>query len=419
MLGAVETGQIDGILVYHPDRLHRRAAELERFVDFVEKYGVEIQTVSQGAVDLTTSSGRMVARMLGAASQHEVDRARERMIRAKKQMVETGKYRGGPRPYGFEGNGIVVRDDEAAVIRYATTAVIADRTLAAIARDLNSKGKRTSSGKEWTYSRLKEVLVRPRNAGLSARGTPQRRATRDSGRREFEVLGRAVWPAIVEESDWRTAVSKLTDPSRLRQNGNDARWLGSGLYKCGKCGSSMRTAPYGDSSKPKQERKHLYRCTSAAHLTISTDKTDEFVRAVVVELLDDSDIAARMEPGNQGLARYRKRREALRIDTRRHFDDYKAGYLSGPEYNEVKRDVESEMAQVDAQISRALSSSTTSAVLAAQNPAAAFLAAPIDTQKAIVRVLMTIEIKPVSKRGARWSSERVACMPIIPVGESQ
>lgn len=89
----------------------------EEFVTATETHHLQVQTVTAGMVDLSTASGRMIARMLGAAAQHEVDHARERMKRAKAQMAVDGKYRGGPRPYGYENGGILVREDEARVVR--------------------------------------------------------------------------------------------------------------------------------------------------------------------------------------------------------------------------------------------------------------------------------------------------------------
>ena len=53
--------------------------------------------------------------------------------------------------------------------------------------------------------RLGDILVRPRNAGLIHTGDP---------RGEFEIIGPAKWPAIVDEDTWRAVHALLTAPSR-------------------------------------------------------------------------------------------------------------------------------------------------------------------------------------------------------------
>ena len=65
---------------------------------------------------------------------------------------------------------MTVREDEALVIREATTSILASRSLAAVARELNERGLPTSTGRRWTYARLRDVLIRPRNAGLLNHG---------------------------------------------------------------------------------------------------------------------------------------------------------------------------------------------------------------------------------------------------------
>lgn len=200
MLGAVRTGQVRGVVVWHPDRLHRWAAELEEFITVAEAHSLEIQTVQAGSYDLTSSSGRMVARMLGAAAQYEVDHSRERVQRAKEQAAASGKYRGGIRPFGFEKDGVTIRESAAQVIRDATKAVLAGRTLAALTRELNERGVQTSGRSDtWKYGALRVMLIRPRNADLLARGLP----SKTGQSYEFEVLGPASWPAIVSEDEWR------------------------------------------------------------------------------------------------------------------------------------------------------------------------------------------------------------------------
>jgi hypothetical protein len=59
---------VSGVVAWHSDRLHRCATELEEFVTMAEAHRLQIQRVTSVTVDLTTPSGRMVARMLGASA---------------------------------------------------------------------------------------------------------------------------------------------------------------------------------------------------------------------------------------------------------------------------------------------------------------------------------------------------------------
>src|SRR5664279_3204936 len=123
MLDTVRSSQIQGILAWHTDRLHRRVVELESFVNLAEAHNLQVQTVRSGQLDLSTPSGRMIARQLGSIAQYEVEQGQVRMRAAKAQAAEMGKYRGGPRPYGFESDGVTLRPTEATVIREAIAAV--------------------------------------------------------------------------------------------------------------------------------------------------------------------------------------------------------------------------------------------------------------------------------------------------------
>lgn len=73
MLEAARTSHIQEVIASHTDRLHGRTLELEEFVRVAETHHLHVQTVTAGETDLATPTGRMVARMLGAAAQHEVE----------------------------------------------------------------------------------------------------------------------------------------------------------------------------------------------------------------------------------------------------------------------------------------------------------------------------------------------------------
>lgn len=394
MLDAARAGSIQGVLVWHTDRLHRRVTELEEFVTLAESTGLQVQTVTAGTIDLTTASGRMSARIVGAVAQHEVDHARERLARAKQQAAADGKYRGGPRPYGYEADGVTVRDREAAVVREASAGVLAGRTLAAMARELNERGEVSATGKPWTYAKLGDVLVRPRNAGLVAKG----RAGRGDG---VTVIGPAAWPALVDEDTWRAVEAVLTDPARRRQRGNATRWLGSGLYACGKCGSAMRPAP--------SKGTYLYRCTASAHLTIQAERTDAYVLQVLAERVRDPRVQAAMQPAqDDGASADRERRRTLAARLEAFERDYRAGDITGRQLRDATTAVEVEVRAIDARLSTLAQQSAAAGLFGAVDPGAALLAAPVDVQRAILAAVLRVTIEPVERRGAnRWSADRV------------
>ena len=83
----LETGQVSAVVAYHADRLYRRTTDLERLVDLVEANGAHVYTVAAGDIDLTTASGRMVARVVGAIAQHESERMGERITMKSEELA--------------------------------------------------------------------------------------------------------------------------------------------------------------------------------------------------------------------------------------------------------------------------------------------------------------------------------------------
>jgi DNA invertase Pin-like site-specific DNA recombinase len=422
LLEAVTSGRVRGILAWHTDRLHRRATELEEFVTIAEQTGLQVETVTAGKLDLSTPSGRMVARMLSAAAQHEVEHTKEKIRRQKSQAANAGKYRGGPRPYGYEADGMTVREAEAEVVREMTTAVLAERSLRALARELNDRGLTTSTGKPWTYQRLRDVLIRPRNAGLLHRGRADRRAERRPDREpEFEIVGPARWPAIVDEEEWRAVHALLIDPSRSHQQGNATRWLGAGIYVCGRptadggiCGGFLRAAPHGGTASRPHQRRFLYRCVESAHLTIAADATDGYVREVVADLVRHPRTVAMLSgSADQALRADRERRQLLVTRLDQTETDYDEDLIDARRYKAKVEKITAELIEVEERISDGVQAATISPIFGEADPGAAFLAAPVDVQRAVLRSVLRVQVGPALYRGSAWSSERLDLTKIV------
>ena len=170
MLADVEAGRITAVISWHPDRLHRRAAELERYIGVCERHRVENQTVTAGMWDLSTPSGRMVARQLGAVAAYESEHKSERLKSARIQQARNGGHHGGQRCYGYAKDGVTVVLGEAAEIAAACKSIAGGASLRGIVRDMNARKVPTTTGNvgTWTSMRLRQTLMSPRIAGTAA-----------------------------------------------------------------------------------------------------------------------------------------------------------------------------------------------------------------------------------------------------------
>ncbi|MHB1614503.1 MAG: recombinase family protein [Actinomycetes bacterium] len=227
MLVDVRSGRITGILAWHTDRLHRSPKELEAFIDLCDQTGCTVDTVQAGPVDLSTPSGRVMARTLGAFARYESEHKSERVRRKLQQNAEAGKHHGGSRPYGWEDDRVTLRPDEAAVVRLAARRLLAGASMKTIVRELNAAGARNTRGGPWQHATVRNTLGRPRNAALRVH--------------HGQVIGDGQWEPILTVDEWSDVHRILTDPTRRTTPGALGRTrLLSGIATCGVCGGPLR-----------------------------------------------------------------------------------------------------------------------------------------------------------------------------------
>jgi site-specific DNA recombinase len=263
------------IVAMHPDRMYRQMAELENLVKVVERLGITIHTVHGGDVDLSTASGRTTARLVGVIAQGESERMSERRKARKQAQRLAGEYHGGPRPFGFEKDGVTVRLDEAERIRQAVTDLLAGRTLYSLVSEWNNARVRTSAGARWGARQLSRVLVRARNAALIEH--------------DGQMIGNAVWPAIISEDELRAVRAVLRNPARKMSPGPARKHLLSGYLRCGVCGGPMIVSYSGG-----ERARAVYRCVPGrgpGHASRTVHLLDEYVTYLVIGYLS--------RPGNE------------------------------------------------------------------------------------------------------------------------
>jgi site-specific DNA recombinase len=278
LLDVIRRGEIDVVIAWHSDRLHRSPTELEEYISVCEARNVPTETVTAGALDLSTPSGRMGARIHGAVARHEVEHMIERQRGAKLQASAQGRWKGGRRPFGYAADGLTVIPEEAREVVDMCRAMLAGASLSGIAASLNARGVPTSTGGEWRQDAVRRVASRARNAGLMVhRG---------------QVTGKAEWPAIVDEQTWRAVVALLGNPDRRSNYSTGRVWLGGGLYRC-HCGEYVKTSKTTNS---RPASKTDYTCAGPTkHLTRNALEVDRHVVLSVVKRLSRPDAAVLLD----------------------------------------------------------------------------------------------------------------------------
>lgn len=359
------------IVVWHIDRLVRLTRDLERVIDL----GVNVHAVEAGDLDLSNPAGRAVAKTITAWSQYETEQKALRQRAANDQRAAAGLPYICQRAFGYERDGMTVREVEADELRAAAKGVLRGMSLSALVDDLNARDVRTATGKQWKTTTLKAALLSPRNAGLR--------------RHRGEVAGPAAWPAILDE-DTATAVRAiLTDPAR-RRPGPPRRYLLSGVLTCGVCGGPI----HGAFVKEKYKGA-TYRCLG--HVSRKAERVDEYVLAVLearLSMPDALDLMAR--PGRADeLATMTNERTELRARLDGLAEAYAAGDIDLQAMGAGTKRVRDRLDALEADITAAAMDDALADVVDSDDVAATLEALPMDVLRRVVDTVMTLTLEKI------------------------
>ncbi|MFJ6416453.1 recombinase family protein [Paeniglutamicibacter sp. NPDC091659] len=229
MVDAIKRGEVDVVIAWQLDRLYRRMRELEDYIELVEASGIQTQTVMAGAFDLNTAMGRAMARTAVSFATLEVDNSKDRVLSAKLQAAKSGLPSGGNRAYGYEQNGMVIIEKEAAVAREIIDRYIRGDSWNSIALDLNERGLRTATGKFWAAINVRNVAIRPRNISIRVHNDDEYPAQ---------------WPPLISRETWDALHVAIKRGHSLHGKRTYARkHLLTGFVYCGLCGTRMHIVP--------------------------------------------------------------------------------------------------------------------------------------------------------------------------------
>lgn len=270
LLGDIEAGRLDVVLLWEPSRGSRELEDWARFLRLCRDSGTRVHvTTHHRTYDMSIARDWRVLAEDGVDSQYESEKISTRVRRGLAANAAAGMPHS-QAPYGYrrvyDNRGHLDRDqaqrpveEEAAVVRKVIGMVAAETPLSVIERET---GVSRSTIRKWCTNPA-YVGKRRTPAGLTV----------------------ARWPAIVGEETWRAAQAVLAGKPRAGVNSRPggAKYLLSGIMTCATCEGAVEPDP--DSVR----RRAAYACRTG-HVTIAQAGADEVIRDLVLARCTEDDL---------------------------------------------------------------------------------------------------------------------------------
>jgi len=418
------------VLCRHVDRLYRRPIELEGWIDLVEKRGVLMHVTHGGEIALNTSGGRAQLRYMGVGARLESEIKSERLKSKHAQSRSRGWDQGGRVPFGWrrvpsptgERAALEVHPLQAELIRTGIEHILAGGTLREIARRWDASGCPPCRRESWTPESVRQILARRRNAGLLVHLETEFSPATGKKVRVETIVGPGTWPPIpgitpehIDEvrrihaersAEWFRAERTM----RWQRSGGRSLHLLSRIATCGVCGALIGTG-VNHSRNPARPGVRVYRCAGtrvrvSGCVTRPEEPVDTFVCSTVAKKLNrhGAKLLALIAPERDAetIRGLQAQIERCQLKLKDLAHAWRAGSALMAAFAAEGEAVERDKEAAEQRLAGLVRHSAAATLLrASERPGDAFLAAPVDVQRCVLRELVDITILPVGKGNRR------------------
>ncbi len=405
LLNRLATGQADAVLAEDLDRVLRDPRDLEDFIDIAEEFKVNARSLS-GSLTFTDGGKDAeitLARTMVAVKNMESRDKSRRVADACERQARAGVWHGGRRPFGWEADGVTQVPAEAKVIRYCAKRVVQFNqktrklwSLRALAVELQSGDVQTVNGLPWTGDRIRNILLRPRNIGISIY--------------KGQAVGRLPGKPVLTKTMYDAVVRVLTDPARNNREaavGAAPKWLGSGLYLCGIHGDGTACQVNQGTRAPR------YICRAEAHLSRNAGALDTYVQATLLNRIgaDPKFVQGFIyrEPDDVEVDTEALLVEAdsIRVNLDGLAQDRALGLIDREQLLSGSRTGQTRLAEIDRALSACTVESPLTSLLGVEDVASVWEAQPLSSRRFILDTLMEVTVNP-TRRGGGFDPRGVA-----------
>ncbi|MGL9719135.1 MAG: recombinase family protein, partial [Wolbachia sp.] len=186
----IEAGEVDCIVVYTLDRLSRNTQDCIEATSFFRRHRINFVAVTQ-IFDNNTPMGRFVQTVLSGAAQLDREMIVERVTNKIARSKEEGLWMGGTLPLGYDAKDkeLIINEKEAKTVKHIFERYMKLKSMAELARELNSQGYRTKTD-IFKKATVRRIITNPIYIGKV---------------RHYEKLYEGKHEAIIEEEKWQKA----------------------------------------------------------------------------------------------------------------------------------------------------------------------------------------------------------------------
>lgn len=289
-------GKFDILLVFMFDRIGRIADETPFVVEWFVKNGVRVWSTQEGEQRFDNHTDKLTNYIRFWQADGESEKTSIRTKTALGQLVESGGFKGGVAPYGYdlvksgktnkrkhELYQLTLNEDEATVVRiifdkYVHEGYGAQR----IATYLTKSGHKTRTGKPWHHATIRGMLCNLTYTGVLRSG---------ESRSEVQPHLQIISPELFTQAQHiRTSRANSAEEVRSIPRKTEGHSLLSGNVYCGHCGSrlnlttNVKTSCIDDPERT--ARRYRYVCYGKKYKQVSCNGQTGYTAHILDGIID-------------------------------------------------------------------------------------------------------------------------------------
>ena len=256
------------VLVFKLSRFARNTSDTAKYLQELASYGVGLLGVKDG-IDTSTVTGKMIANIMGAVAEVELENIHEQTLAGRQQKARSGLWNGAQAPYGYvlENKALTICPEEAEIVKEIFRLYTEEgQSIRYITKKLNDDDiKREQRGNTqfslFTDRTVRSILKNPVYEGKIAYG--RRHTVKVEGTNNDTkvvkqtdeskiILVEGLHEAIVTPDTFSKAQTLLSKNVAHRKTRSDSTTVYplTGLIRCPDCGKNI----FGYSAPPRPRK---------------------------------------------------------------------------------------------------------------------------------------------------------------------